>query len=62
MNNLLENFRLYLLAFLLPLLLSVLLTPLLRALALRLGKLDKPTDIKTHKVPTPLFGGAAIFI
>ena len=62
MNNLFENFRLYLLAFLLPLLLSLALTPLLRALALRFGHLDKPTDIKTHKVPTPLFGGAAIFI
>ena len=61
MNNLLENFRLYLLAFLLPLLLSLALTPLLRALALRLGQLDKPSDIKTHKIPTPLFGGAAIF-
>jgi len=61
MNDLLENFRLYLLAFLLPLLLSLGLTPLLRRLALRFGHLDKPTDIKTHKVPTPLMGGTAIF-
>ena len=62
MNNLFENFRLYLLAFLLPLLLSLVLTPLLRALALRLGHLDKPSDLKAHKVPTPLLGGAAIFV
>ena len=62
MNDLLDNFRLYLIAFALPLLLSLLLTPLLRALALRFGHLDKPTDIKTHKIPTPLLGGMAIFL
>ena len=62
MNDLLENFRLYFLAFLLPLLLSLGFTPLLRLLALKYGHLDKPTDIKTHKIPTPLLGGAAIFI
>src|SRR3989338_4973625 len=62
MNDLLDNFRLYLIAFALPLLLSLALTPLLRALALRFGHLDKPTDIKTHKVPTPLLGGTAIFL
>ncbi len=61
MTDLLDNFRLYLLAFAIPLLLSLGLTPLLRALALRYGRLDRPTDIKTHKVPTPLFGGVAIF-
>ncbi|HNW44952.1 MAG TPA: hypothetical protein PKI19_10640, partial [Elusimicrobiales bacterium] len=62
MTDLLENFRLYLIAFLLPLVLSLGLTPLLRRLAIKLGHLDKPTHIKTHKVPTPLFGGAAIFL
>lgn len=61
MNDLLRNFGLYLLAFVLPLVISLVLTPLLRALALKFGHLDKPTDIKTHKVPTPLLGGAAIF-
>ncbi|MDP2865967.1 MAG: MraY family glycosyltransferase, partial [Elusimicrobiota bacterium] len=55
------NFRLYFLAFLLPLLLSLGLTPLLRLLAVKYGHLDKPTDIKTHKHPTPLLGGAAVF-
>ncbi len=62
MNDLLENFRLYLLAFLLPLLLSLGLTPLLRMFAVRFGHVDKPTDIKTHKIPTPLLGGTAIFL
>ncbi|MCX5786803.1 MAG: MraY family glycosyltransferase [Elusimicrobia bacterium] len=60
MNTLLENFRLYLIAFLLPLGLSLAFTPLLRRAALALGHVDKPTDIKTHKVPTPLFGGVAV--
>jgi UDP-GlcNAc:undecaprenyl-phosphate GlcNAc-1-phosphate transferase len=61
MNDFLRNSGLYLLAFVLPLLISLGLTPLLRALAVRFGHLDKPTDIKTHKTPTPLLGGAAIF-
>ncbi|OGR76523.1 MAG: hypothetical protein A2X32_12145 [Elusimicrobia bacterium GWC2_64_44] len=62
MNDVTDNFKLYLLAFLLPLGLSLALTPLLRALALRFGHLDKPTHIKTHKIPTPLLGGAAVFL
>ncbi len=61
MNNLLGHFRLYLLAFALPLLISVCLTPLFRILALRFGHMDRPTDIKRHRAPTPLLGGAAIF-
>ncbi len=60
MNDLLENSKLYFLAFLLPLLLALGFTPLLRLLALKFGHLDKPTDIKTHKIPTPLLGGAAV--
>lgn len=62
MSDLIKNYQLYLGAFLLPLALSLALTPALRALAIRFGHVDQPTDIKTHKVPTPLFGGAAIFI
>jgi UDP-GlcNAc:undecaprenyl-phosphate GlcNAc-1-phosphate transferase len=61
MNDLFEASRLYFLAFLLPLVLSLAFTPLLRMLALKYGHLDKPTDIKTHKSPTPLLGGAAVF-
>lgn len=62
MSDLLDHFKLYLLAFLLPLGLSLALTPLLRALAVRHGHLDKPTHIKTHKNPTPLLGGTAVFL
>lgn len=62
MNDLLRNSWLYALAFVLPLGISLALTPVLRALALRFGHLDNPTDIKTHKAPTPLLGGTAIFI
>jgi len=61
MSDLIKNYPLYLAAFLLPLLLSLALTPLLRLLALRFGQLDTPTDIKTHKAPTPLLGGVAVF-
>ncbi|HAF94590.1 MAG TPA: hypothetical protein DCG50_00880 [Elusimicrobia bacterium] len=60
MTVLLENFRLYLIAFLLPLGISLALTPLLRRAAIVLGRVDKPTGLKTHKVPTPLFGGIAV--
>ncbi len=61
MNDLSRNFIHYLMAFALPLAISLGVTPLLRALALRYGHVDTPTDIKTHKHPTPLLGGTAIF-
>jgi UDP-GlcNAc:undecaprenyl-phosphate/decaprenyl-phosphate GlcNAc-1-phosphate transferase len=48
--------------FLLALGISFLLTPIVRLLALRLGAIDAPTSaVKTHKEPTPVFGGVAIF-
>lgn len=62
MTDLFENSRLYIIAFVIPLVLSLALTPLLRALALRFGHLDRPTDIKTHKHPTPLLGGTAVYL
>lgn len=38
-------------------------TPLVRLLALRFGPLDAPTSsVKTHKEPTPVFGGVAIWL
>lgn len=41
---------------------SFALTPLVRALSLRMGLLDAPSsDVKTHTVPTPVFGGVAIW-
>lgn len=63
MRDLIEHSRLYLLAFLVPLAVSLAFTPLLRWFALRFGHVDAPvTGIKTHKHPTPLLGGAAIFL
>ncbi|MBI4060860.1 MAG: undecaprenyl/decaprenyl-phosphate alpha-N-acetylglucosaminyl 1-phosphate transferase [Elusimicrobia bacterium] len=42
---------------------SFLTTPLVRLLALRFGVLDAPTSaVKTHKEPTPVFGGIAIYM
>jgi UDP-GlcNAc:undecaprenyl-phosphate GlcNAc-1-phosphate transferase len=39
-----------------------LLTPLVRLISLRIGLLDAPTSaVKTHKAPTPIFGGVAIW-
>jgi len=62
-RDLIENSRLYLLAFLVPLVVSLVLTPLLRRLALCFGWMDAPaTEIKTHKQATPLLGGVAIFL
>lgn len=41
---------------------SFLLTPLVRALAVRLGAIDTVSSaVKTHKEPTPVFGGVAIY-
>lgn len=38
-------------------------TPLVRLLSLRLGVLDSPgSAIKSHKEPTPVFGGVAIYL
>ncbi len=36
------------------------LTPLARALALRLGAIDRPDERRVHTTPTPRFGGLAI--
>jgi UDP-GlcNAc:undecaprenyl-phosphate GlcNAc-1-phosphate transferase len=50
-------------AFLLAALVSVVLTPLARALATRLGVLDRPSEArKVHKAPIPRLGGLAILV
>ena len=42
---------------------SFLMTPLVRMLSMRLGVLDSPSSaVKTHKEPTPVFGGVAIYL
>lgn len=53
---------LYLVCLALALSVSFALTPVFRIIAIRMGEVDRPTEIKTHKIPTPLFGGAAVFI
>jgi UDP-GlcNAc:undecaprenyl-phosphate GlcNAc-1-phosphate transferase len=42
---------------------SFFMTPLVRLLSVRLGILDSPSSaVKTHKEPTPVFGGVAIYL
>lgn len=42
---------------------SFFMTPLVRLLSVRLGVLDTPSSaVKTHKEPTPVFGGVAIYL
>jgi len=41
---------------------SVLTTPLCRMLAMNWGLVDKPSGHKIHQEPTPLLGGAAVFL
>lgn len=52
----------YLLIFLAALLLAIGVTPLAQRAAHRLGMVDKPSARKQHTVPTPLLGGAAIYL
>lgn len=55
------NIRLYIYAVAISCALSALATPVVRALALRMGWVDKPSgSIKTHKKATPAMGGLAI--
>jgi UDP-GlcNAc:undecaprenyl-phosphate GlcNAc-1-phosphate transferase len=42
--------------------LTALTTPLCRRLAMRWGLVDNPSGHKIHKEPTPLLGGAAVFL
>jgi UDP-GlcNAc:undecaprenyl-phosphate/decaprenyl-phosphate GlcNAc-1-phosphate transferase len=37
-------------------------TPVVRAIVLRLGALDVPTERKVHSAPTPTYGGIAIYL
>ncbi|MFA4905535.1 MAG: MraY family glycosyltransferase [Candidatus Margulisiibacteriota bacterium] len=52
----------YFLALISSLALSFYLVPAIKSLALRFGFLDKPGARKIHDKPTPLLGGAAIFL
>ena len=52
----------FLLIFVVALVFSVVGTPLARRLALASGIVDAPNARKVHKEPTPLLGGAAIYL
>ena len=52
----------YILILLAALVLVIGVTPLAQRVARRVGMVDKPSARKQHTVPTPLLGGAAIFI
>jgi UDP-GlcNAc:undecaprenyl-phosphate GlcNAc-1-phosphate transferase len=53
---------LYVACFALAAGIAFVLTPLVRLLSIKIGLLDAPTsDVKTHKIPTPIFGGVAIW-
>jgi UDP-GlcNAc:undecaprenyl-phosphate GlcNAc-1-phosphate transferase len=41
---------------------SAMTTPIFRIVAMRSGLVDKPSGHKIHKEPTPLLGGAAVFL
>jgi len=47
---------------LLPFCLSYLLTPVMMCLGHRFSVMDKPDPRKVHAIPTPLLGGAAVYI
>ena len=55
--------QLYLTAIATSWALSFALTPMIRALAVQMDWLDRPTtDVKTHTTPTPVLGGVAIWL
>ena len=41
---------------------ALVLTPVVRSLAFRVGNVDRPSDRKIHKTPTPLMGGVAVYL
>ena len=52
----------YILILVTALVLAIGVTPLARRVAHRVGMVDKPSARKQHTVPTPLLGGAAIYL
>ncbi|TKS58702.1 MAG: undecaprenyl-phosphate alpha-N-acetylglucosaminyl 1-phosphate transferase [Nitrospira sp.] len=52
----------YLLLFAISFCVSLALTPLARALALRLGAVDLPSERKIHSEPIPRLGGVGVFL
>jgi UDP-GlcNAc:undecaprenyl-phosphate GlcNAc-1-phosphate transferase len=54
--------NLFLALFLIAIALTLLLTPIVRALALKVGAVDRPSQRKIHKNIVPRFGGLSIFL
>jgi UDP-GlcNAc:undecaprenyl-phosphate GlcNAc-1-phosphate transferase len=52
----------YLLVFAITAIVTFAVTPLVRALSIRLGWIDRPSDRKVHPAPTPTAGGVGIWI
>jgi len=56
------DFGLYIACFAVAATISFFLTPLVRMVSIRFGFLDHPhSEVKTHKIATPVFGGVAIY-
>ncbi|MFN2489191.1 MAG: glycosyltransferase family 4 protein [Actinomycetota bacterium] len=51
----------YLLVGLCAFVITFIVTPMVRALVIRVGIIDQPSDRKVHADPTPTLGGAALF-
>lgn len=54
--------RAFLTVFLLALAITLVSIPWVRRVAIALGLVDEPSQRKAHRTPTPLLGGAAIFL
>lgn len=48
--------------FALSLFIAIIFTPITEVIAKKIGAMDIPDHRKTHKKPTPLFGGLAVFV
>jgi UDP-GlcNAc:undecaprenyl-phosphate GlcNAc-1-phosphate transferase len=64
MDLLLDSWRYeyYLVASLIAFSVAFIITPIVKAIALRVGKVDLPSARKVHKQPIPRLGGIAICI
>ena len=61
MPNLAQNLASLLSVFLFAMVCSLAITPLVRAHALKSGAMDVPDGRRIHLVPTPRWGGIAIY-
>jgi len=57
-----DNYSLYIVAFIITFLVSVFITPYVKKFAIKINAVDKPNGRKVHKSIMPRLGGLAIFI